>query len=139
MMIKKIALNVEVMNQDLRGDFGLTHNAERELSTLEKRVSPQLYGMLEQQLLGFHRNMQQEMAEDLVIFTFEHIAHTTGCASADVVLDICYTWIAQEQGIVKKGWLMADGREGCGLSGESTENKSQITKNQSRSLVKKNK
>ena len=29
MMIKKIALNVEVMNQDLRGDFGLTHNAER--------------------------------------------------------------------------------------------------------------
>ena len=102
MMIKKIALNVQVENQDLRGDFGLTHNAERELSTLKKRVSPQLYGMLQQQLLGFHRDMQQEMAEDLVVFTFEHIAHTTGCASADVVLDICYTWIAQEQGILKK-------------------------------------
>ena len=101
-MIKKIALNVQVENQDLRRDFGLTHNAERELSTLEKRVSPQLYGMLEQQLLGFHRDMQQEMAEDLVIFAYEHLAHTTGCSSADLVLDVCYTWIAAEQGIVKR-------------------------------------
>lgn len=102
MMIKKIALNVQVENQDLRRDFGLTHNAERELSTLKKKLSPQLYGMLEQQLLGFHRDMQQEMAEDLVIFAYEHIAHTTGCSSADLVLDVCYTWIAVELGIVKR-------------------------------------
>ena len=72
------------------------------MSSMEKEVSPQLYGMLEQQLLGFHRDMQQEMAEDLVIFAYEHLAHTTGCSSADLVLDVCYTWIAQEQGIVKR-------------------------------------
>ena len=102
MMVKKIARNVRVEYQDLRGDFGLTHNAERELSTLKKKVSPQLLGMLEQQLLGFHAMMQKEMAEDLVVFTFRHIAHTTGCSSADLVLDICYAWIAQEHGILKK-------------------------------------
>ena len=61
--------------------------------------------MLEQQLLGFHRDMQYEMAMNLVIFTYEHIAHTTGCSSADLTLDICYTWIAQEQGILKKSFL----------------------------------
>lgn len=33
------------------------------------------------------------------------IAHTTGCSSVDLVLDICYTWIAQEQGILKKRFL----------------------------------
>lgn len=102
MMIKKIALNVQVKNQDLRMYFGVTHDAARELSSLKKIVSPQLLGMLDQQLMAFHKDMQQEMAEDLVIFAHEHIAHTTGCSSADLVLDVCYTWIAVELGIVKR-------------------------------------
>jgi hypothetical protein len=48
--------------------------------------------------------MQLEMAEDLAIFACEQIAHSTGCPSVDFTLDICYTWIAAELGIIKKGY-----------------------------------
>ena len=93
-LVKRLARNVQVMNQDLRRD---------EMITLEKKVSPQLYGMLIQQLLGFHADMQVEMAENLVMFSYQHIAHSTGCPSVDFILDVCYTWIATEQGILKPG------------------------------------
>ena len=53
-LVKRLARNVQVENQDLRREFGLNPSAEREMITLEKKVSPQLYGMLIQQLLGFH-------------------------------------------------------------------------------------
>ena len=95
---------MQVWNQDLRREFGLNPSADRELSTLERKVSPQLYGMLVQQLLGFHADMQVEMAEDLVIFACQHIAHSTGCNSVDMVLDVCYTWIATEHGLLKTGF-----------------------------------
>ena len=103
-LVKRFAKDVQIENQDLRNEFALTHRAEREMSTMKKMVSPQLYGMLVQQLLGFHANMQVEMAEDLVIFTCQSLAHSTGCSSADMVLDVCYTWIAAEQGKLKKGF-----------------------------------
>ena len=103
-LVKRLARNVQVKNQDLRREFGLNPSAEREMITLEKKVSPQLYGMLIQQLLGFHADMQVEMAENLVIFTCKHIAHTTGCDSVDMVLDVCYSWIAAEQGILKHSY-----------------------------------
>ena len=90
-LVKRFAKDVQIENQDLRNE-------------LKKMVSPQLYGMLVQQLLGFHANMQVEMAEDLVIFTCQSLAHSTGCSSADMVLDVCYTWIAAEQGKLKKGF-----------------------------------
>ena len=60
-LVKRLARNVQVMNQDLRREFGLNPSADREMTTLEKKVSPQLYGMLIQQLLGFHADMQLEM------------------------------------------------------------------------------
>lgn len=104
MMVKKVSKNVRIQIGDLRRNFGVNPLAERELASLEKKVSPQLYGMLEQQLLGFHSDMQLEMAEDLVIFAHEHIANTTGCQSVDFTLDICYTWIAMEHGIIKQGY-----------------------------------
>ena len=104
-LVKKIAQNVSIENYDLRRDFVMNPLAERELKTLEKKLSPQLYGMLVQQLLGFHADMQFEMVEDLVIFTYSHIVNTTGCPSVDLVLDVCYTWIAAEQGIIKKGYM----------------------------------
>ena len=66
-LVKRLARNVQVMNQDLRREFGLNPSADREMTTLEKKVSPQLYGMLIQQLLGFHADMQYEMAENLWI------------------------------------------------------------------------
>ena len=70
----------------------------------EEKTAGELYGMLMQQLLGFHGDMQLEMAENLVVFACEHIAHTTGCDSVDMVLDVCYSWIAAEQGILKKSY-----------------------------------
>ena len=103
-MVKKVALNVLVENNDLRKYYGVNPLVAREMKSLERLVSPQLYGILEQQLLGFHADMQLEMAEDLVIFAHEQIAHSTGCPSVDVTLDICYTWIAAELGIIKKGF-----------------------------------
>ena len=103
-LVKRIAQNVQVKNQDLRKEFSMNPLAEREMKSLEKYVSPQLYGMLIQQLLGFHADMQLEMAEDLVMFALEHIAHSTGCPSVDFVLDICYTWISMEHGIMKSGY-----------------------------------
>ena len=103
-MVKSFARNVKVENHDLRRDYGLDPCADREMTTLEKKVSPQLYGMLIQQLLGFHADMQVEMAENLVMFSYQHIAHSTGCPSVDFVLDICYTWIATEHGILKSGF-----------------------------------
>lgn len=103
-LVKRFAKDVQIENQDLRNEFALTHRAEREMMTMKNLVSPQLYGMLVQQLLGFHANMQVEMAEDMVIFTCQSLAHSTGCSSADMVLDVCYTWIAAEQGKLKKGF-----------------------------------
>ena len=44
--------------------------------------------------------MQYEMAVNLTIFAYEHIAHTTSCPSVDNVLDGCYLWIADEQGVM---------------------------------------
>lgn len=97
MMVRKMALDVRQVNNDLRSDYGVCPLADREMSTLQKKVSPQLYGMLMQQLLGFHGDMQYEMALNMVVFAYEHIANTTGCQSVDMVLDVCYTWIASEQ------------------------------------------
>jgi hypothetical protein len=42
------------------------------------------------------------MAEDVVSFASEHIAHTTGVISADFTLDICYQMIAYDHNILKK-------------------------------------
>ena len=45
-LVKRIAQNVQVKNQDLRKEFSMNPLAEREMNSLEKHVSPQLYGML---------------------------------------------------------------------------------------------
>ena len=77
-LVKRLARNVQVMNQDLRREFGLNPSADR-------------------------ADMQLEMAENLVVFAYQHIANSTGCPSVDFILDVCYTWIATEQGILKPG------------------------------------
>ena len=102
LMLEMVADEVKVVYQDLRRDYGISLLADREMQTLEKKVSPEAFGVLMQQLLAFHGDMQLEMAEDLAIFASEHVAHTTGCPSADMILDLCYTWIAWEHGIVRK-------------------------------------
>ena len=91
---------VKVEDEDLSQDFPVAKKAEREMETLRKKVSPGLFDLLTLQLMGFRGDMQYVMAENLVIFACDHTAYTTGCPSVDTVLDICYKWIAEEQGII---------------------------------------
>lgn len=105
LLVKRFAKDVKVVKQDLRDELRLTYDAEKETRSLKKKLSPELLYILQQEFQAFNGFMQREMAEDLVIFAYEHIAHTTGCISADTVLDICYTWIAEEQGLLKKGFI----------------------------------
>ena len=100
-LVKRIARNVQTDFLDLRSYYDVDSCAEKVMKPMTNQVSPQLYGMLMQQLLGFHKDMQIEMAVNLVDFACEHIARSTGCASVDCVLDVCYSWIAIEHGIVR--------------------------------------
>ena len=95
---------VKVEDEDMRMDFLVAKKAEREMETIRKKVSQGLFDLLTMQLMGFRGDMQYVMAENLVIFTCDHTAYTTGCPSVDTVLDICYTWIADEQGIIVKNF-----------------------------------
>ena len=106
MIIRQIAKDVQMIPVDLTLGFGLTRLAVVKLTEIERKVSPELYSLLEEQLLGFSGDMQIEMAEDLVIFAKEQIAKTTGCQGADYVLDVCYVWIAAELGILKRDFVM---------------------------------
>ena len=103
-MVQEMAHNVRLVTHDLSSEYGLDYEAERLMKVLKKRVSPDLWESLAQQLLAFQGDMQVEMAENLLIFTDEHVAHTTGCTSADTILDICYTWIAMEHSILKRNY-----------------------------------
>ena len=105
MIIRQIAKDVQMRPMDLTQGFGLAKLAVLKLTELERKVSPDLYSLLEEQLLGFGGDMQIEMAEDLVIFAKEQIAKTTGCQGADYVLDVCYAWIASELGILKRDFI----------------------------------
>ena len=65
----------------------------------------ELYGILSYHVRGFDEEMQLVMAENLVDFAKQHVAYTTGVASADLVLDICYKMMAMEMGMLKKSVL----------------------------------
>ena len=95
---------VKVEDEDMSMDFPVAKKAEREMETIRKKVSQGLFDLLTMQLMGFRGDMQHMMAENLVIFAYDHTAYTTGCQSVDTVLDICYTWIADEQGIIIKNF-----------------------------------
>ena len=91
-----------VVSRDMSGDFGIDRRAAGVMAQVEDEVSPELMEMLQWQLLGFCKEMQREMAEDILFFALGHVVTTTGCPSADYVLDCCYTLIAVEHGIVRK-------------------------------------
>jgi hypothetical protein len=105
LMVKHVAKGVEEVDQDLRGEVKLTFEARVELKELKKKVSPSLLKLLRMQLEPFCEFMQVEMAQNLAIFAQGHLAYTTGCVSADTILDICYTWIAEEHGILNKDFI----------------------------------
>ena len=83
-------------DEDLMRVQYLEHDAESVMRRLEHRVSKPLLFMLNQQLLGFSSQMQQELAMDMVDYVCNDVMRMTGCASADYVLEICYAWINDE-------------------------------------------
>ena len=90
---------MKVYEQDLTCQFGIDSTAQFIMDGLEDRVSPELQEILNDMLLGFNDDMQLEIADDLLDFVCMHVIHTTGCLSADAVLESCYKWIAEEKGI----------------------------------------
>ena len=95
-----LAAESRVIDQNLKGDYIYDSTALRVIENLEDRVSIELYDMIRDMLLGFEEGMQLEIADDLLDFAVMHVIHTTGCPSADYILEACYRWIAEEQGIV---------------------------------------
>ena len=89
----------KVIEQDLRNEYSIESVAMSILDSLEGKVSPELLEWMKEILLGFNDDMQLEMADNLLDFAHGHVIHTTGCLSADAVLEACYCQIAAEQGI----------------------------------------
>ena len=98
--IKTVSLEkpLKVYEQDLTHQFGVDGTAQYVMECLEDKVSPKLLDLLNAMLLGFNDDMQLEIADDLLDFAYGQVVHTTGCPSADAVLNACYTWIAEEKG-----------------------------------------
>ena len=99
-MIKTVSLEktLKVYEQDLTYQFSVDGTAQYVMECLEDKVSPELLDVLNAMLLGFNDDMQLEIADDLLDFAYGQVVHTTGCPSADAVLNACYTWIAEEKG-----------------------------------------
>ena len=100
--VRKCTKGVKVKHEILLPEHQLTRLAEGEMMCLQGLVSLELYGILSYHVRGFDEDMQLTMAENLVDFAKKHVAYTTGVLSADLVLDICYTMIAMEHGLLKK-------------------------------------
>ena len=99
-LANNLAADSRVIDQNLKGEYNYDSTALRVIENLEDRVSIQLYDMIRDMLLGFDGGMQLEIADNLLDFTVMHVIHTTGCPSADFILEACYRWIAEEQGIL---------------------------------------
>ena len=91
-------VEIKVYEQDVTYQFGVDGTAQYVMECLEDKVSPKLLDVLNAMLLGFNDDMQLEIADDLLDFAYGQVVHTTGCPSADAVLNACYTWIAEEKG-----------------------------------------
>ena len=99
-LANSLAADSRVIDLDLKNEYNFDSTALMVLGNLEDRVSIQLYDMIRDMLLGFEEGMQLEIADNLLDFTVKHVIHTTGCPSADYILEACYRWIAEEQGIL---------------------------------------
>ena len=93
---------VKVIEQDLRSEQEMETVAESLIEILDGKVSAELQVIIMEMMLGFSKEMQLEIADDLLDFAYGHVVHTTGCWSADAVLETCYMWIAEEQGFKLK-------------------------------------
>ena len=98
MIITKGKRIVRVIEEDLSEYQGMNRCAEYTMKRLERKLSTELVEMLIEQLLGFNEVIQEEMADNLDLYVRNHEVKTTGCPSVDLVLDVCYMWIAAELG-----------------------------------------
>ena len=100
LFVENFAKVDKVITQDLSDDYGIDGRAARIMQLMEGEVSDGLLMVLISELQGFSIRMQIEMAQDLLDFALAHVVHTTGCPSADYVLDYCYSYIAMEHDIM---------------------------------------
>ena len=91
-------VKVKVIEQNLRSEQEIGDEVESLVRLLGSKVSAELQVIIMEMMLGFSKEMQLEIADDLLDFAYENVVHTTGCWSADAVLKSCYEWIAEEQG-----------------------------------------
>ena len=91
-------VKVKLIEQDLRSEQQMDVVAESLFEFLDGKVSAELQVIIMEMMLGFSKEMQLEIADNLLDFAHGHVAHTTGCWSADAVLKTCYMWIAEEHG-----------------------------------------
>ena len=101
-LAKCFTQSVKVVEQGMNGEMLMDGTAECIMACVKRKVSPELYCKLMEMLLGIRPDLQKKMAKNLLAFVQKRVAHTTGCVSVDVVLEICYVWIGAEQGRVKK-------------------------------------
>ena len=87
-----------MIEQNLRSEQEIGDEVESLVRLLGSKVSAELQVIIMEMILGFSKEMQQEIADDLLDFAYENVVQTTGCWSADKVLKTCYEWIAEEQG-----------------------------------------
>ena len=87
---------VGMIQHDFTYEMTIDSEAQTLLACMEERISHTLCGLIKQQLLGFGDDMQFEIADSLTDYVFDQVVRTTGCPSADFVLEACYGWIAAE-------------------------------------------
>ena len=92
-------VRMKMINQDLRLEQPVDGVASFIMESLEDKVSPELLDFIYEMLLGFHVDMQLEIADDLLDFITMNMIHTTGCKAVDLILLTCYHRIAEEMGI----------------------------------------
>ena len=92
-------VKVKVIEQNLRSEQEIGDEVESLVRLLGSKVSAELQVIIMEMMLGFSKEMQLEIADNLLDFAHGHVVHTTGCWSADAVLKSCYEWIAEEQGL----------------------------------------
>ena len=86
----------KMIQHDFAYELNIDSDAQTLLACMEERISHTLCGLIKQQLLGFGDDMQFEIAESLTDYVFDQVVRSTGCPSADFVLEACYGWIAAE-------------------------------------------
>lgn len=86
------------IEQNLRDQFPADGIASDVLDTLEGRLSKALLDDIREYLLGFHPDMQLEIANDMLDCTMGRSVHYTGLKFVDRMLKAFYLLISEELG-----------------------------------------